>query len=387
MSMSEEMKKDIEETKAEASSEAVEAKAAEESTRATDVSAQEADVVEKKKKGPLFAIIATVVFLVILVGTILAVLFATGKLGSSKKTKPDMSDKFLTDTNYDITTLSYEELIQIAEKALEDGDYDKAIECYEMALKKDEMSADAYLGLVEVYIRTGDFDKAFETAKKGYEKTGDQRLKDKMDMIEDGNIVDSRGLYYKQTFYDGDNVVTGWFEFTYDKDGIQTSVTGYGADGAVKGYVDLISDEPDVYIYYWYGIDGSVGKDIRKVDSEGREIEKHSYDADGNLQHYSTYEYDGERTIETEYMSTGEVSQRFIRYKEGNKSITEYYSYENGEFVLFIKQIQEGNTQYYYDANGNLEHYTVEEYDEDGNPVGFTDYDADGNVQHSLRPE
>ena len=96
-------------------------------------------VVTKKKKGPLTAVIVAVAVLVILVIAIFAVLFATGRIGGGKKTTPGMSDKFLTDTDYDITTLSCDELIQIAEKALNDGEYDKAIENYEKALEIDEM--------------------------------------------------------------------------------------------------------------------------------------------------------------------------------------------------------------------------------------------------------
>ncbi len=49
----------------------------------------------------------------------------------------------------------------------------------------------AYLGLVEVYIRTGDFDTALEYARKGCEMTGDERLKEKIAMIVSGNITAS----------------------------------------------------------------------------------------------------------------------------------------------------------------------------------------------------
>ena len=345
------------------------------------------EVVTKKKKGPLTAVIVAVAVLVILMIAIFAVLFATGRIGNGKKTTPGMSDKFLTDTDYDITTLSCDELIQIAERALDDGDYDRAIECYEMAIVKDETAADAYLGLVEAYIRKNDFDKALETAKKGYEKTGDQRLKEKIDMIEGGNIIDSRGLNYKQTFYNGDGIVTGWLEYTYDKDGKGTSVTGYGADGTQKGYVNLVSDEENVYISTWYSYDGAVGKIVLKNDDQGRHLRSDEYDADGNLRTYSTYEYEGEKEIETANSADGEVIQRYIRYSEGDRRIIEYYGCLNGEFYLTTKAVKEGDRQTYYDADGNVESIRVTEHDENGKEIGFTEYDANGNVTRSSKYE
>ncbi|MBR6095257.1 MAG: tetratricopeptide repeat protein [Lachnospiraceae bacterium] len=344
-------------------------------------------VVTKKKKGPLTAVIVAVAVLVILVIAIFAVLFATGRIGGGKKTTPGMSDKFLTDTDYDITTLSCDELIQIAEKALNDGEYDKAIENYEKALEIDEMSVEAYLGLVEAYIRNGDFDKALEAAKRGYEKTGDQRLKDQIDMIEGGNIHDSRGLYYKQTFYDGEGTITGWLEYTYDKTGNQTSVTGYGADGTQKGYVNLVSDEENVTISTWYSYDGVVGKIVYKNDDQGRHLRSEEYNEDGTLRIYSTYEYEGEKSIETQYSTDGEIEQRYIRYSEGDRNILEYYGYTNGEFYLTTKVVYEGDKQTYYDADGNIESVHVTDRDENGNIIGSTDYDAYGNVVSSTRYE
>ncbi len=345
------------------------------------------EVVVKKKNAPLIPIIVAITIFAVLIVTILAVLFATSKIGNGKNNKQNMSDKYLTDPDYDTTLLSYEELLQIAEKALNDGEYDKAIENYEKALEIDEMSVDAYLGLVEAYIRNGDFDKALEAAKRGYEKTGDQRLKDQIDMIEDGNIRDSRGLYYKQTFYDGEVTITGWLEYTYDKTGKQTSVTGYGADGTQKGYVNLVSDEENVTISTWFSYDGAVGKIVYKNDDQGRHLRSEEYSADGTLRVYSIYEYEGEKSIETQYTTDGEIEQRYIRYSEGDRNILEYYGYTNGEFYLTTKVVYEGDKQTYYDADGNIESVHVTDRDENGNVIGTTDYDAYGNVVSSTRYE
>ena len=51
------------------------------------------------------------------------------------------------------------------------------------AIEIDPMNADAYLGLAEAYQGMGDIDQAIKTLKTGYEKTADQRLKDKFDEL------------------------------------------------------------------------------------------------------------------------------------------------------------------------------------------------------------
>ena len=373
--MSEEMKNDIEKTKAEAAEVAEQTAAEGEKT---------ADVVSKKKKGPVIAVIATVAFLVVLVGAILAVLFATGKLGNGGKNKQNMSDKFLTDTDYDTTTLAYEELLQIAEKALNDGDYDKAIENYEKALEANDMSVDAYLGLVEAYIRKGDFEKALEIAKKGYEKTGDQRLQEKIDMLEEGNVVDSRGLTYKRTTYDGDHNIKFWHVFTYDADGRETSITSFDPNGNQTGYVNEVSDDPKIEIRYaYYTETGDVFKIVGELDDVGRTIKQTEYDNDGSVKNYSLYEYEGDKSIETGYSADGEIFHRYISYMEGEKHIGEYYSYDSysGEFALIYKQVSEGDKTSVYDGAGNLESYSIREYDENGNCIGETEYNPDGTVR------
>lgn len=342
------------------------------------------ETVTKKKKGPLIAIIATVAFLVILAGTILAVLFATGKLGNGGKKNQNMSDKYLTDPDYDTTTLAYDELLQIAEKALNDGDYDKAIENYEKVLEMDDMCVDAYLGLVEAYIRKGDFDKALEIAKKGYEKTQDQRLKDKIDMIENGNIVDARGLIYKKTMYDANNQIMYWQVFTYDENENVKAVTSYDANGNQTGHVDCDNSNPSrVVSFCTYSETGKVFKSVSEYDSAGRLIKATYYggetEADG---WYMIYDYDGEKNIQTQYGMDGKVQTRYVDYQDGSKYVTEIYHYEewHDTFVLDSKQVNDGNFTYYYDANDNMTYYSETQYDDNGNVIGYTEYNPDGSV-------
>ena len=340
--------------------------------------------VSKKKNNLPIIIGATVFVIVAIVFAIIAILFATGKLGSGKRDNPNFDDKYLEDPSYDTTTLGMTELLDIAAKALDEGDYAKAIENYEKALEIDEMSVDAYLGLVEAYIRSGDFEKALEIAKKGYEKTGDQRLQEKIDMIESGNIVDSRGLFYKKTMYDAGNQVVYWQVFSYDENGEVASVTSYDANGNQTGHVDCDHSNPLREVNYCtYTDSGKVFMSVTEYDESGRMIKSTYYGGETESDAwYMTYEYEGDKNIETQYGIDGTVQCRYIHYQEGNKHVTENYHYEsyNDTFVLDSKQVDDGNRTYYYDADGSMTYYTEMQYDEDGNVTGYAEYNPDGSL-------
>ena len=73
--------------------------------------------------------------------------------------------------------------LEIAEHYLLEQDYEQAIIEYEKVLKIDPMNVDAYLGLAKAYERSGDIDKAIEILQEGYEKTNDNRIKEKLDAL------------------------------------------------------------------------------------------------------------------------------------------------------------------------------------------------------------
>ena len=63
------------------------------------------------------------------------------------------------------------------------GDFDEAIAIFNKIISLDPMNVDAYIGLAQAYQGKGDIDKAIETLKTGYEKTGDQQLKNMLDEL------------------------------------------------------------------------------------------------------------------------------------------------------------------------------------------------------------
>ena len=64
---------------------------------------------------------------------------------------------------------------------LETQDYEQALVTFYGVLDLRPENADAYLGIVEAKIQEEEFEQAFADAKAGYELSGDERLKEKID--------------------------------------------------------------------------------------------------------------------------------------------------------------------------------------------------------------
>ena len=103
-----------------------------------------------------------------------------------------------------------QEQLDLGAKYLEEMDYDQALAAFNTVLEAESENADAYLGIVEIYIRTNKFETGLEYAREGFEVTGDERLKEKIDMIESGDIFASNGWRMKMTGYDGDENLVFW---------------------------------------------------------------------------------------------------------------------------------------------------------------------------------
>ena len=150
----------------------------------------------KKKKAPKRGLVIGIAAVLVVLLGVLAGVFLYGGAGRNLAKQLDLGNRYL-----------------------EEMDYEQAVIAFTKALEIDPMSVDAHLGLVEAYIRQGDFETALEAAEKGYDLTGDQRLKEKIDMIESGEIFDSLGRVMKRTGYDESGNVIWWHIFTYNLKG------------------------------------------------------------------------------------------------------------------------------------------------------------------------
>lgn len=287
----------------------------------------------------------------------------------------------------------FQDQLDLGEKYLDEMDYEKALVAFEAILDIDPKNADAYLGIVEVYIRTSEFEKALAYAQEGYEVTGDERLKEKIKMIESGTITASNGRKMKLSGFDGDGNLVYWHEYTYNLKGKQASVAVYNAQGEQKQYLELTYDEEDrpMISYGWDSMEGTISKrevqygDNHKrqiyyeglsdivaryaeidTDSDGNVLKTVWYDADGNVTSILVYEYDSE----------GNQTKKFT-YNEANE-LMEYSVFTCGKRGEVLKEQK-------YNSDGDLLGYYENDYDEKGHQISIRSYNADGVLEYEMK--
>jgi len=273
--------------------------------------------------------------------------------------------------------------LDLGQQYLGEMNYEEATAAVEAAIEIDSMSVDAYLDLVEIYIRAGKFDIALEYAEKGYEVTGDERLKEKIDMIESGNITASNGWVMKSS-YQEEGILLYYIECKYDSNGNRIVDRYYDADGTLYDYYEnkydtvgncIVSRHYDaggtLLDHYEYEYDTNGNRVVEKYYIEDVLYSENEYDTagyctvyrsyiDGILNFYSEYEYDTEGNCVTE------------RHYEPNGILYEYNEYEHDTEGKPIEDRL-------YDSDGNLDGYVEYEYDTEGNYIGKSSYDKDGN--------
>ena len=287
------------------------------------------------------------------------------------------------------------EQLELGQKYLEEMKYEEAVVAFNNAIEIDPMNADAYLGLAEVYIRTGDFDTAYEYAAKGYELTGDERLKEKMDMIESGNITASNGWLMKESFY-FEGELKSYVTHTYDLQGREKTTALYDRAGHLIDQGDCKYDEQGrVLIDYSLGWTGWYESYLSKLERE--------YDMEGNLSSCKGYDSSGKLMSEEEYDGTG---RHLAKQYDDSGNLTAYQEYENnaeGKVVSCKWYDGSGNLTSYseneydaagrrsgyktYDGFGNLQSYHEDEYDAEGRHIGEKDYDSSGNLTQERKTE
>lgn len=86
--------------------------------------------------------------------------------------------------------------LDLGQRYLEEQNYEQAILEFDKAIAIDPMSVEAYLGKADAYIGLGDLQSALDTLQTSYDLTGDERLKKKVDEIQEQL---SRGNQSKET--------------------------------------------------------------------------------------------------------------------------------------------------------------------------------------------
>ncbi len=284
----------------------------------------------------------------------------------------------------------WQEQYDLGMRYLEEGSYEEAIVAFTAAIELDPKIAETYLGLAETYIAQNDFETAAEILQEGFEATGDDSLKTRLEELNSGNILDYWGNVRRMMGYDENGTLVYWHDYTYDTQKRKSSVTSYDASGNQTGYVELAYDESgrEVVTYNYGPSDGAVGrienlyhgaeKDQTYFNPDGTVQMRYSneYDDAGNLIRRETYLASG--SLDGFVMFTYDETGKRIRYESYNSdgSLESYTEYEYDSQGNCIKE----NT---YDALGEMTRYIMNHYDESGKLLAEEQYSPDGSLVYS----
>ncbi len=215
-------------------------------------------------------------------------------------------------------------LVSTAQKYLIENNYEQAIAEFNKIIEIDPINVDAYIGIADAYIGIGDTEKAIEWLQKGYELTGNERLKAMIDKL------------------NSDDEVT---------------VTAMETSALTEADTTSEPIKNEVKISYadeWYSIFKYENKNI-----VGMEL----YDMSGNKRLNANYEYIGnevERTVyvddvlySTENVTFGDIMAEEEKLKKERANTREEHD----------------NNWWVYDENGDCIEHGWHNLDSDGNPT------------------
>ena len=341
------------------------------------------------------------VLLVALCFTILLTGFASDE--GTWQEQYDLGVRYLAEGNYQEAILAFNAAIEVDPKNAQpyigrakaivlSGETEENLAAaradYQEAADLGDTSEEVWLGLADVYIREGDYDKALEILKEGLEKTGgNNAIAQKIAELESGTITDNSGKIRRESKYDASGELMWYHEYTYDVQGRVASVTAYNSSGIQIGYLEYryTSDGRSENGLIVSSETGEISELIYEYDSAGNVTSVFFYDTEGNLTSQRTWEYDTEGNVirENIFGPDGvQTSYTTYEYSENSEKTSSFGA--NGEMNYYMIQEYDDQgfpqKQSFYSADGTLEWYEITERDESG-VQSTTRYNGDGTVK------
>ena len=293
-------------------------------------------------------------------------------------------------SNNSQSSISLQDKLDLGHKYLVELSYDKAVLEFTDAIEIDPMNADAYLGLADAYIGQGDTDKAVEVLEKGFDKTGDDRIMEKLDElkpVEETTITTVSETTAETT------VVTYELAVVPNLVGLtEVEASQLIKDAGLKGEVkDEFNEtvEKGYVISQMIPADAEVGKDTNVIYSVSKGKEPVVEETTVTTIPESTTETAETNEIETIRQQTYDILVSFYPYMpKGEPNSTVYaYSYldtlNNGDYYCF---------KFIYDSNGDLyKEYQIKLYCRDsdvycsvdrGNIITYKDQRSEVHFEH-----
>ena len=252
-----------------------------------------------------------------LTGTVLAVVMtlmfcACGQTETTPtwQEQYDLGLKYLNEGNYQEAILAFTAAIEIDPKQaviysgrgqayVLSGETQEnlvaALADFEQAIALDEMLAEGWLGLADVYIRMGEYDKAKEILQTAQEKTTDQAVSDKLAKLDSDQPTDATGQVERKVnyTYDDSGAVKWIREELYDEQGIRFRINTYNSNWELSSYVVWTdwNENGMGYSCTVYEADGSIIYHIVET-WEGNDCITTHYDTEWNVIEQHTQRYD-----------------------------------------------------------------------------------------------
>jgi len=280
-----------------------------------------------------------------------------------------------------------------------------ALEDYQRALAMDKANALAYLGIVDVHIRRGEYDEAKAAMNDAVKKTNnDPLLSKKVDQLDRGFFSDSSNLarYSRTKYYNGQGKYSGCVIAKYDNGNV-ISVESFDSKDKTTGFVEpskVVNGNVEEKI--WYDVtgcetevtvrkvitttttnpDGTTEAEIVAFDRNNKRMSSDYTYYDANGRSIRSEHYDADCNLQSYSISEYDLAGNMIRnnryYPDG--TLEQYHIYEYDE---------KGNKTRvnFYDANGQLMTYIVYRYNEQGAFLGSEVYSANDNVESMIQRE
>jgi tetratricopeptide (TPR) repeat protein len=326
--------------------------------------------------------------------------------------------------------------VQEAEDYFSEGDYEKALEAYNEILEENpdnekalEGIASVYEKKIEEYLLDEDYKNAILCAEEGYKITENNSLNNKRDEIvrgeirnDDGELIkriefneeyeilsyseikyDEINDLHKEFCYDGNNELLytiesldgsdllrttyytelGDIDYSLDKDEFDTIVAElrYTKGGVLNTKIEFEGHNEEIVTLYYLFEGKEKDFQYKKNDTSVHIV----YADDGS---YVVYVYNEDNINIGNYVCDEKgILKSYEKFEiNENDQVTEMFTYDvegtlidwfGFEYVLDSKQ---WNKQIHYLLNGDIDFYIEYEYDENGDKISETYYNADGTT-------
>ena len=238
----------------------------------------------------------------------------------------------------------WQEKYDLGMRYLTEGSYEEAILAFTAAIEIDAKRDDAYLGAAEAYMQMDDMDAAMAILEEGYQNTESERIRDKMQEVQNQGLLTVL-VKQEETEFDGTDERRTVFYYYYDENGYMVRKEDISATN-VNERTWTYDTETGKWIFeYKYDSGNICGSEV---------LDKHRRGSRENVVAGSS-RMEGEREIHRITCDPYPSEKTDIVYNSryGEAEVDWYYA------------------QYEYDEDGNAVH--VESYSKDGALLGVCD--------------